>query len=80
LLPATSAAGTTFRVTGMNTDVGFRVTQGASQQVHFGNLSTTAGAGGSITSTHKRDSLELVCVVADLEWNVVSGVGNLTVV
>jgi hypothetical protein len=79
-LPATAAAGTTLRVTGMNTALGWSIAQNAGQQIHFGNLSTTAGVGGSISSTLTRDSIELVCVVADLEWNVISATGNLTVV
>lgn len=79
-LPGTSAVGTVLRVTGMNTDVGWRIAQGAGQQIHFSGLSTTAGAGGYVESTLKRDSIELVCVVADTEWNVVSMMGNVTVV
>jgi hypothetical protein len=79
-LPAASAVGDTFRVTGMNTDLGWSVTQAAAQQIHFGAVSSTIGVGGSLASTLKRDSIELVCCVAGLEWNVVSSVGNITVV
>lgn len=79
-LPATAAVGTVFEVTGINTDVGWRIAQGAGQQIHFGNQSTTAGAGGYLEATHKRDSIKLVCVVADTEWNVLSSLGNITVV
>lgn len=79
-LPATAAVGTVFRVTGMNTDLGWSVTQGANQQIHFGDVSTTSGAGGSLASTLKRDSIECVCVVEDLEWNLTSSVGNITIV
>ena len=79
-LPGTAAVGTVFRVTGMNTDLGWSVTQGANQQIHFGDVSTTSGAGGSLASTLKRDSIECVCVIANLEWNVVSSLGNITIV
>jgi len=78
-LPVTAVVGTVMRVTGMNTDVGWRVAQNANQQIHVGNISTTAGAGGYIESTHKRDSVELVCVVANLEWNCTSMMGNVTI-
>jgi len=78
-LPATSAVGTTFSVTGMNIDLGWTVTQGAGQQIHFGDLSTTAGVGGSVASTLKRDSIECVCIVADTTWQIISAVGNITV-
>ena len=79
-LPTTAAAGTVLRVTGMNTDAGWKVAQSANQQIHFSGSSTTIGAGGSLASTLKRDSIELVCVVADLEWNITSAVGNITIV
>jgi hypothetical protein len=79
-LPATAAVGTFFEVTGINTDVGWRVAQGAGQQIHFGSSSTTAGAGGYLESLHKRDSVKLVCVVADTEWNVISSINNITIV
>ena len=79
-LPTVAATGTTLRVTGMNTALGWSIAQNAGQQVHFGNLSTTAGVGGSISSTLTRDSIELVRVVENLEWGVISAIGNLTVV
>jgi hypothetical protein len=79
LLPAASAVGSTFRVTGMNTALGWKITQAANQQIHLGISSSTIGAAGYIASSAIRDSVELVCVVADLEWNVVSSMGNITV-
>jgi len=79
-LPGTAAVGTVFRVTGINQNLGWSVTQAANQQIHFGNVSTTAGVGGSLASTLIRDSIECVCVVADLEWQVISSIGNVTVV
>lgn len=78
-LPAAAVVGTYFEVTGINTDVGWRIEQGAGQQIHFGNQSTTAGAAGYLESTHKRDSVKLVCVVEDDEWNVISSIGNISV-
>ena len=79
-LPSTSSTGSVLRVTGMNTDAGWKIVQGAGQQIHFGDVSTTSGAGGYLASTLKRDSVELVCVVADTEWNVISSLGNIEIV
>lgn len=79
-LPTTSAAGDTFRVTGINTALGWKIAQAASQQIFFGNTSTTSGTGGSLQSSAIRDSIHLVCVVANLTWNVLSSQGNITVV
>jgi hypothetical protein len=81
LIAAASAGiGTTLRVTGMNTALGWAIAQNASQQIFFGSASTTAGITGSLASTAIRDSVELVCITADgLFWNVLSSVGNITV-
>lgn len=80
LLPAASAVGDIIRVTGINTATGWQLTQGAGQQIFLGATQTTLGAGGSLTSSAIRDSIEIVCVVANLTWNVISVLGNITVV
>lgn len=80
-LPTTSAIGDIIEVTGMNTDVGWRLAQNANQIVHFGAIDTSTGAGGYLESTLKYDSIRIVCNVADLEWIVIPGTqGNITVV
>ena len=79
-LPATCAVGKTMRVTGMNTDVGWRIAQNANQMIHFNTSVTTTGVAGYLESTKKHDSVELVCCVADLEFIVVSSIGNITVI
>ena len=81
-LPATAAVGNRIRITGINTAVGWRIAQGANQQIHYGLFSTTAGAGGYIEATAIRDSVELLCVVAgaSTEYNVISSIGNITIV
>jgi hypothetical protein len=59
---------------------GWTITQNANGVIHFGNKSSTVGVGGSLASVHIRDAVELICCVANNEWNVISSVGNLTVV
>ena len=80
-LPATAAIGDIIRVTGINTALGWQITQAANQQIFFGASSTTLGATGTLTSSATRDSVELVCVVAGAStvYNVIASVGNLTV-
>jgi len=78
-LPTTSAVGAIIEVTGINTALGWKVTQAAGQQIFFGTTSTTSGATGFLQSTATRDSIRMVCVVANLTWNVLSSVGNITV-
>jgi len=78
---ASAVVGTKLRVTGVNNATGWKIAQNASQQIFFGTTNTTGGVGGSLASSATRDSVELVCVTADgLLWNVVSAVGNITVV
>jgi len=77
-LPSTAALGSVIEVCGKGAG-GWKVAQNASEIIHFGVSDSTTGTGGSIASTHKYDSVKLVCTVADTEWMVVSAVGTLTV-
>ncbi len=77
-LPSTAAVGSVLRVSGM-TASGWKITQNASGVIHFGKTDTTVGTNGYLQSTLARDAVELVCCVANNEWNVVSSVGNITI-
>lgn len=81
-LPASAAIGDIIRVTGINTALGWKIAQNANQRIHFGTSSTTTGVGGSLESTNIRDSVEIVCVVSgsSTQYNVLSSIGNITVV
>ncbi len=80
-LPASGSIGDLFEITGINTAVGWRVAQNASQQIFFGTSSTTVGTGGYLEATNIRDSIRCVCVVSGSStvWNVISSIGNITV-
>lgn len=78
-LPATAALGSVIKLTGKGAG-GWTIAQNASGQINFGSSSTTVGVTGSLSSTLQFDSVELVCITADNIWNVLSSVGNLTVV
>lgn len=78
-LPAVSSIGDVIEVT-VDGSTGFTITQGAGQQIRIGNTATTSGATGTLSSTQQGDSLKIVCSVANLKWNVLSEMGNLTVV
>jgi hypothetical protein len=77
-LPTTAAVGKTIRVSGMQNV--WKIAQNASQIIHFGKSDTTTGTGGYLQSTNARDAVELVCCVANNEWNVISSIGNITIV
>jgi len=79
-LPAASAVGDMIEVANINTATGIQITQAAGQQIFIGNTNTTLGAGGSLTSTAVGDTLKLVCRTANTTYQVVSMIGNWTVV
>lgn len=79
-LPTTAAVGDEFEVANMNASFGFSIAQAASQLVVIGNQVTTTGVTGSLASTAKGDALRFVCIVANLEFLVLSIQGNITVV
>lgn len=78
-LPTTIAAGSVFRVSGFGA-AGWQIAQNSGQSIYFGNQNTTLGTGGSLASTNAKDCVEIVCVVADTTFLVVSSVGNITYV
>lgn len=78
-LPAVSSLGNTIEIV-LNGSASFTITQSAGQQIRMGNQITTAGAGGSISSTQQGDWIELVCQTANLTWVANVKQGNLTFV
>lgn len=77
-LPAVAAFGDSFAIVGRQN--GWSVAQGAGQSIVLGALTSTPGAGGSISSTNAHDCVTLVCTVANTEFEVNAVVGNITVV
>lgn len=78
-LPATAAIGSLIQIRGQGAG-GWRIAQNSGQQIHFGNQSSTVGLTGQLNSTHRRDCVDLECVVANNEWTVSSAIGNIDVV
>jgi hypothetical protein len=77
-LPTTSAVGDIVAVTGINTATGWSIAYTTNQQIFFGTSSATITT-GSLASVNIRDTVFLVCVTANLTWNVFSSIGNITV-
>lgn len=78
-LPTTAAVGSIIEIYAVGTG-GFSVLQLAGQQIFMGIKSTTLGIGGSLSSTNKGDYVKLLCIVANTNFAVIGGVGNLTIV
>lgn len=74
----TVAEGDWVEVNGKGTG-GWKVTQAAGQQIFFGNIATTLGATGSLSSTLQYDCVKLRALANNANsWLVVSSVGNLS--
>lgn len=78
-LPTTAGVGSILKVT-LAGATSWQITQAAGQSIRIGSSVTTTGAGGSLASTAQGDSVELLCVVANTTFQVLSSVGNITVV
>jgi hypothetical protein len=78
-LPSTCALGKTIRVAGKGAG-GWKIAQNAGQQIHFGDQNTTSGTAGYLAAQTQYDSIELLCITANTTFNVISVVGNITVV
>jgi uncharacterized protein YceK len=78
-LPTTAVVDTVIRVVGQGAG-GWRIAQNAGQQIVFGDVSSTAGTGGRLDSTHSRDCVDLLCIAASTIWQVVGSIGNIDVV
>jgi hypothetical protein len=78
-LPETCAVGKVVRVAGKGAG-GWKIAQNAGQQIHFGDQNTTSGTAGYLAAQTQYDSIELLCITANTTFNVISVVGNITVV
>lgn len=78
-LPTTSAVGDFVEINGKGSGL-YTIAQATGQLIHFGNLASTSGTGGSVSSTLQFDCIRLRCITANTIWVVVSSVGNFTVV
>lgn len=78
-LPSTAAVGSLIELTGRGTG-GWKIGQNSGQSINFGVSTTTTGTGGSLSSSEQYDSVRIVCIVANTTFNVLSSIGNLTVV
>jgi|SRR5690348_444365 len=79
LLPAVAAVGDTFQLAGRGAG-GWILTQNAGQVIHFNSSDTTVGVGGSLASTNRYNTIEVMCIVANTDWTVLDSSGTLTVV
>jgi hypothetical protein len=75
---ASSTIGDIIEVT-LDGSTSWTITQDVGQQIRIANSQTTSGAGGSLTSTAQGDTLKMIYQGTG-KWNVISFIGNITVV
>jgi len=79
-LPAQAPANSRIEIISELTTNGFVIKQNAGQLIHFLNITTTTGVGGSITLLPSagvlKGSITLVCLVDDLVWAAYPAGGN----
>lgn len=78
-LPAAATVGDEIDIVGEGAG-GWTIAQNAGQTIRFGNLATTTGVGGTLSSTNQWDTVKLICRVTNADWSVVGTVGVLNVV
>jgi hypothetical protein len=79
ILPAISFLGDEIEIT-VDGATSFTITQRAGQSIRLGNVTTTSGVGGSLSSTQQGDAIRMICQTANLKWNVMSAEGNLIII
>lgn len=78
-LPAAASFGDMIIIVGKGAG-GWKVAQNASQTIYFGKVATTTGITGEITSDHQRDTMALMCVTANNDWQSIYSIGESIVV
>jgi hypothetical protein len=76
-LPATATIGQIVAVVGKSSG-GWKIAQAAGQTIHFGNVNTTTGAAGFLSSNQQYNCIELICTTANTDFVVRSSIGNIT--
>jgi len=71
-LPTTAAVGEFIDVCGISTG-GWQISQNSGQYIYIGSSVTTTGTSGNLQSNAGRDSMRLLCVVANTAWTCFGG-------
>lgn len=77
-LPPSAAVGDEIEILGRGAG-GFLIAQNAGQTIHDGSVPSATGTGGSVASTDAHDTVKLVCIITNTDFDVESSQGNLTV-
>ena len=78
VLPAAASVGDIFFIVGYSNL--WQLTQNAGQTIYFGSRITTTGVNGSMAATMIKDTIEILCVTANAEFQIINSIGNITVI
>lgn len=76
-LPATAAKGDYYRISGKGAG-GWKVAQNSGQTIHFDGNNTTTGATGFLSSQTTFDCIEILCITANTDFEIISSIGNIS--
>lgn len=71
-LPALSDVGAELSIVGLGAG-GWEIIQNTGQSIIMSPSITTVGGSGAMLSTNRYDTVNLVCIVANLTWSVIGG-------
>lgn len=66
-LPVTAAVGTAISIIGKGAG-GWTIAQNSGQIIQIGNVASTTGVAGTVSSSNRYDSLNLICTTANTVW------------
>lgn len=66
-LPSTATIGQIVQVVGAGAG-GWTIAQNSGQVMHFGNINSTSGVGGSLSSSNQYDGIQLICTATNTDW------------
>ncbi len=78
-LPTTVALLSIITVSGFSSG-GLFIAQNAGQRIKFGDIFTTSGTGGSLSSSNSGDQISLLCVIANTEFVMLNSFGFINYV
>jgi len=76
-LPPVAAQGSIIEIAGKGVGL-WQMNPNGGQTIYFGNMTTTPG--GHVASINQRNTIRVLCITADTEWEVLSAVGNFLIV
>lgn len=78
-LPVTAAVGDAIRISGLGA-TSYTIAQNAGQTIRMNATSSTTGAGGSAAPTSQYQTIELLCIVANTDWEITYTSDAVTIV